>query len=283
MEYTDVLYKKFRISPFFKSIIQTRIVSRLRFVRQHGGGFMVHFSDYHRLEHSIGCMYLAEKLANKLNFTTADRTLMMLCALLHDIGHGPFSHCFESCEGFEFNHDQFRIKLLENKELSTALGGHKSQIKDIWEDKSNKIIKELIEGPFGVDRMDYIMRDIHYLGPDMKIDSNVITDIMAGIRMHTNKGAKNLIYSRETSGSRRLLLSQREYMYTHFYKSNSKVGCEEKFKEFFSECSEYIKEYIHPEKWEEFTDDFILNMYKIVKLPCPLVKLNSQLRNSYCL
>jgi HD superfamily phosphohydrolase len=100
-EITDPVHRYIRFSEVEKDLIDSTIFQRLRRIRQLAGAHLVYPSAQHsRFEHSLGTMHLAgyagEILLNKGYIDDEDKVQKLrLAALLHDIGHGPFSHLFE--------------------------------------------------------------------------------------------------------------------------------------------------------------------------------------------
>jgi len=77
-------------------LLDSAIVQRLRYVRQLGFSFLVYPGAHHtRFEHSLGTMHLAEIMARQLGLDNEERLLVTTAGLLHDTGHGPFSHAIE--------------------------------------------------------------------------------------------------------------------------------------------------------------------------------------------
>ncbi|HET8793976.1 MAG TPA: HD domain-containing protein, partial [Nitrososphaeraceae archaeon] len=100
-EITDPIHKYIRFTEVEKKLIDTEVFQRLRKIRQLAGAHLVYPSAQHtRFEHSIGVMHLvglaAQTLLDKgyINHNE-DVESLRIAALLHDIGHGPFSHLFE--------------------------------------------------------------------------------------------------------------------------------------------------------------------------------------------
>src|SRR5688572_30377908 len=92
------------------ALIDTREFQRLRRVRQLGLAFFAYQTAEHsRFTHSLGAFFLAtrllDRLAAKYDISEADRTAVCAAALVHDLGHGPFSHVMESILGF--HHEEF--------------------------------------------------------------------------------------------------------------------------------------------------------------------------------
>lgn len=159
----DSVYGDIRLNEIEVEVMDNPQFQRLRRIKQLGLISLIYPGANHtRFEHSIGTMHIASKLADKLDLNQADKELVRISALLHDIGHGPFSHVSEGV--LSFPHEELTKYVIKN-----------TAIRDIIEQKFDidKII-EIIngEGKFGpivsgeldADRMDYLLRDSHYTG-----------------------------------------------------------------------------------------------------------------------
>ena len=119
-------------------LIHSREVQRLKHVKQLGGTMQVFpTAEHSRFAHSLGTYEMARQmieLSDSLrNYLTEEEKVTVLCAaLLHDLGHGPFSHSFESV--FEVRHEQFTERIImEDTEVNRVLENYKTgeQIKNI--------------------------------------------------------------------------------------------------------------------------------------------------------
>ncbi|WP_303295381.1 HD domain-containing protein [Methanobrevibacter woesei] len=159
----DSVYGDIRLNEIEVEVMDNPQFQRLRRIKQLGLISLIYPGANHtRFEHSIGTMHIASKLADKLDLNQKDKELVRISALLHDIGHGPFSHVSEGV--LSFPHEELTKYVIKN-----------TAIRDIVEKKFDidKII-EIIngEGKFGpivsgeldADRMDYLLRDSHYTG-----------------------------------------------------------------------------------------------------------------------
>ena len=107
-------------------LIQTKEVQRLRRIKQLGGTYMVfHTAEHSRFSHSLGVYEMARQMIRALfhreiELDEEERLLILSAALLHDLGHGPFSHSFESV--FEVRHEVFTERIImENTEVNAVL------------------------------------------------------------------------------------------------------------------------------------------------------------------
>jgi len=160
-------------------LIDTYEFQRLRRITQLGTSFLTyHGAEHSRMTHSLGVFHLmtvaldhlikisSTKIAKKLekNFQIARIT-----ALLHDIGHGPFSHTFENLFSGMKQHEQWSKIIIKEKtsinRILTKYGFKISDIIDIIDGKFEiPLISELLSGHLDVDRMDYLLRDSHATG-----------------------------------------------------------------------------------------------------------------------
>lgn len=163
-------------------IINTSAFQRLRRIKQLAMAYLVYPGANHtRFDHSLGVFNIASLMAEKLLTEEDDgdkRRIVRLAALLHDIGHGPFSHISEDVLEKYYNypentekekiHEKIVAKIIENdKELGDLLSP---------EDKKNiigllsgekidiSLMKEIVSGPLDADKMDYLLRDSYFCG-----------------------------------------------------------------------------------------------------------------------
>ena len=142
-------------------------VQRLRHIRQLGFSDMVYPGANHtRFEHSLGTMHLAGILAKSLKLDDHDVLLSMVSGILHDIGHGPFSHATEPLIEKYIGRSHHEVEhMLHEAEICEAIGKIglvPSEICRMIEGKHK--LAGIIHGDLDVDRMDYLKRDAHYTG-----------------------------------------------------------------------------------------------------------------------
>ncbi|MFA6096588.1 MAG: HD domain-containing protein [Candidatus Paceibacterota bacterium] len=162
----DPLYGFISIGEPFKSLMDTEQFQRLRNIKQLGQSYIVYSSANHtRFEHSIGTYYLAQKVAE--NNAIENKDEFIAAALLHDIGHYPFSHSIEKAvrQLTEKGHEQQSIEIIRNTNISKILRDHGLDIELICNYIEGKgKYASLISGQIDVDRMDYLKRDSYYTG-----------------------------------------------------------------------------------------------------------------------
>lgn len=172
--FKDPLYGYIHVdSEIILNLINTSVFQRLRRVRQLSGVHMVfHGAEHSRFSHSLGVYGVAYRFLTVPDIHEAldDRKQMLfLCtALLHDIGHGAYSHAFEDVFGVD--HEKISAKLILNhKELREILDNVDLDFaKDIAsilkKEKRFPLIEQLISSQLDVDRLDYLERDAYFTG-----------------------------------------------------------------------------------------------------------------------
>jgi HD superfamily phosphohydrolase len=150
-------------------LIDTPEFQRLRRVRQLGLAYFAYQSAEHsRFTHSLGASHLArrilDKLSHKYTIEPDDRTAVRVAALLHDVGHGAFSHVIESILGF--HHEQYTIDAVLSKEteIGQVLNRYSKEIAAnvasiIRGDFHNIALMQIVSSQLDADRMDYLLRD----------------------------------------------------------------------------------------------------------------------------
>ncbi|MFA8438313.1 HD domain-containing protein [Pueribacillus sp. YX66] len=154
-------------------LIGTKEFQRLRRIRQLGTTYLTfHGAEHSRFSHSLGVYEIMRRIIENFqqftNWSEEERLLGLSAALLHDIGHGPFSHTFEKV--FHLNHEKFTEEIIlgeteVNTVLSKANQDFPQQVADIIAKTSkNKLLVSLISSQIDADRMDYLLRDAYFTG-----------------------------------------------------------------------------------------------------------------------
>ena len=142
-------------------------LQRLRHIRQLGFAYLVYPGANHsRFEHSLGTMHLANRMCRNLGLDEEESRMVTSAALLHDCGHGPFSHATESFmkEYIGRSHEQIG-HLIKGEPLGKVLEAvaiDPAEIIGILE--GDHPLSTILHGDLDVDRMDYLLRDAHYTG-----------------------------------------------------------------------------------------------------------------------
>ena len=184
----DSVYGDINLSKFEVKVMDMPPFQRIRRIKQLGLINLIYPGANHtRFEHCIGTMYLASKLATKLNLTKEEIELVRISGLLHDIGHGPFSHVSEGV--LSFPHEELTKHVIEKTSMYDLLSErfNTKEIVDIINGEGK--LGPIISGELDVDRMDYLQRDSHNTGvaygvidyeriiSNLKLDDGLILDI----------------------------------------------------------------------------------------------------------
>jgi len=186
-EITDPVHKCIQVTELERELIDAPVFQRLRRIKQLAGAHLVYPSAQHsRFEHSMGAMHVAGLAGDRLFSLNelADHDLveqLRVASLLHDIGHGPFSHLSEEVMMLRSNkdHEQIGKEIIQRTEISDILSTHgfsPKQISDLSTGQSNsKFMNEIIAGSLSSDLMDYLPRDSLFTGAEYgRIDYNRI-------------------------------------------------------------------------------------------------------------
>jgi HD superfamily phosphohydrolase len=150
-------------------LIQHPYFQRLRRISQMGLSYLVYPGANHtRFHHALGCMHIMQKAVITLRFkgiaiSQEEENALYIAILLHDIGHGPFSHAMESSIVEDVHHEA--ISLLFMNQLNEEFGGQLSLAIQVFKgDYHRKFMLQLISSQLDMDRMDYLKRDSFYSG-----------------------------------------------------------------------------------------------------------------------
>lgn len=154
-------------------LINSKEMQRLRRIKQLGGTYQVFQSAEHsRFVHSLGVYQVVRRMLETECLTNTlsdyDKLCVMCAGLLHDIGHGPFSHSFEGV--FEENHEDMTVRMiLEESEVHDILVSLYKQLPQdvasiIQHTHPNRILIQMVSSQLDADRMDYLLRDSYMSG-----------------------------------------------------------------------------------------------------------------------
>lgn len=203
-------------------LIDTPAFQRLRRVRQLGPASLTfHGAESSRFTHSIGVMAIArrafDRLAKSYPQLQPYRPVVLCAALLHDVGHGPFSHTGE--EVFGSNHEHWTGRILqESKPIREALDALDptlvEQMLQVYEKKHPiPLVWQLVSSQLDCDRLDYLMRDSYFTGASYgKIDLDRI--LMA---MRYDPVTQQLVVARKGMTAVEHYLIVRYFMYAQVY------------------------------------------------------------------
>jgi uncharacterized protein len=155
-------------------LINAREVQRLRRIHQLGVSMLVyHTAEHSRFSHSLGVYEITRRMIEEVSglkeqLTPLESVALLCAALLHDVGHGPFSHAFENVS--HIHHETLSIQLITQPsdinsilmEADETLPLIISQI--LSHTYTKPLLSQIISGPIDADRMDYLLRDAYFTG-----------------------------------------------------------------------------------------------------------------------
>ena len=152
--------------------LDSKEFQRLRRIRQLGGDFQVYpTAEHSRFSHSLGVYEIVRRMVTEIKSLSVelseyDKICVMLAGLLHDVGHGPFSHAFEHVT--KHSHEDYTAKIiLGETELNQVLTEVSPRLPEdivsiIEYNHPNDILNQIISGQLDADRMDYLLRDSYF-------------------------------------------------------------------------------------------------------------------------
>ena len=154
--------------------INAKEMQRLRRIHQLGGDFQVyHTAEHSRFSHSLGVYEIVRRMVYEIDqlreaLSDYEKAVAMLAGLLHDIGHGPFSHAFEGISMYK--HEEYTVKIItENSEIHQILAACDARLPEdvasiIQYRHPKECMNQLVSGQLDADRMDYLLRDAYFTG-----------------------------------------------------------------------------------------------------------------------
>lgn len=232
----DPVHGSMRLSGLVLDLLDTPEVQRLRGIRQLGFANLVFPGANHtRFEHGLGVAYLVERLGSELELPKDELNLLLAAAMLHDVGHPPYSHTLEYLMKDYLDEDHMTLtgKILKGKasicdpdeltelqklgvpiatDVLSKHGVNPNELARLLLGKHRKpLLGQIIHGNIDVDQMDYLIRDAHYTGvAHGMID---IDRLMRTLVVHKNR----LVITDKGIEAVEGLLTARALMYTSVY------------------------------------------------------------------
>ena len=251
------------VSDWERSVIDQPAFQRLRRIRQLGWTDYVYPGGTHtRFEHSLGVMHVATRMYDAISKRSEsllqsrlayddvgrkrDRQLIRFAALLHDVGHGPFSHASEEllpirpATNKKYSHEQYSAEIIRhrlqhaieehptNENMSLSADDIASMIDGTSLNRRVLFWRELIEGQMDADRMDYLLRDSHHLGVQygrFDLDRLVATVMAVEMRREDPEGSDCRLAVEEGGWHAAVgLILARYFMFTQVYFHRTRVA-----------------------------------------------------------
>ena len=187
LDIIDPIHDFVRVNQNELEIIDTPIFQRLRRIKQLSGAHLIYPGAQHtRFEHSLGVMHIAsmacQTLLEKSIIPLDQIQNLRFAGLLHDIGHGPFSHLFDEIlqKNQKISHEDIGRNIIQKTEIGDLIsknGFNKKSVADIaFGYSKQQFMNEVISGALSADIMDYLLRDGYFTGAEhAKIDHKRLT------------------------------------------------------------------------------------------------------------
>jgi hypothetical protein len=181
----DPVHGSMRLEGIVLSLIDTAEIQRLRGIRQLGlANLAFPGANHSRFEHALGTAYLASRVVSELDLDEHERNLLQAAAVLHDVGHAPYSHTLEHMmvDKLRMDHMELTGKIIGGEMDVTGGRDVKLRVARVFKilknwglsaDEVSKLLVgrhrrgylgELLHSEVDVDQMDYLLRDSHYTG-----------------------------------------------------------------------------------------------------------------------
>ena len=212
-------------NEFILDLIEHPYFQRLCRISQMGLSYLVYPGARHtRFHHALGCMYLMQQAIQTLRYkqveiTPEEEEGLYIAILLHDIGHGPFSHAMEHSIVEGISHEEISLAFME--ELNRQFEGKLSIAIEIFQKKYHKeFMNQLISSQLDMDRLDYLKRDSFYSGVSEGNSNSQRIIAMLTVKDDTLIVEEKGIYSIEE------FLVARRLMYWQVYLHKTSIGAE---------------------------------------------------------
>ncbi len=210
----DPVHGSIPLDDWVIPLIDSAAFQRLRRIQQLGTAHLVYpGANHRRFEHSIGAYHLAGRLAEAVRLDEQETLTLRAAALLHDVGHGPFSHAFEELQHHEgARHEDTTVDLVRWGPLADLL--RQGGIDPVAVSEAvvgQGPLSGIVSGALDADRMDYLLRDAHYTGVRVTVDADRLVRVTLRDQEHGIVLRESGVLSAES------LLTTRFHMYPAVY------------------------------------------------------------------
>jgi HD superfamily phosphohydrolase len=243
-------------------LIEHPFFQRLRWIKQLGMTSLVYPGATHtRLQHAIGCMHLMTQAVETLrqkgcSITDAESESVHVAILLHDLGHGPFSHVLEAALVQGVHHEE--ISLLFMERLNIEFQGKLSMAIEIFTNRHHKkFLHQLVSSQLDMDRLDYLLRDSFYSG----VSEGVVSSdrIIKMLRVHNDQ----LVVESKGIYSIEKFLVARRLMYWQVYLHKTALVAEKMLTNIFRRAR-YLTQHGDVPQSSKYMEFFLKNQLTIV-------------------
>jgi HD superfamily phosphohydrolase len=258
----DPIHGVIDISLEERLIIDSKEVQRLRFIKQLAfAEFAFPCATHSRFSHSLGAMHMASRIFDKLVLTLSlpkgererFRQAIRMAALLHDLGHPPFSHSLENMLPKMASHEDFTLKIILDSPLSATiskafsdLGISATMLASLLDKRFDDgfflnaglnlgpIFRQIISSEIDSDRMDYLLRDSFFCGVNYgNFDVNWLIENLTAVEQ---QGNYHLAFKARAIFAFEDFLLSRYHMFSSVYLHHTPIIMEQMLKRFLTEC-----------------------------------------------
>ena len=234
------------VEALLTKLIETSAFQRLRRIRQLGPASLIfHGAEMSRFTHSLGVMSVArrafDRLADIHKALSEHRATVLCAALLHDIGHGPFSHTAE--EVFGLQHEEWTMRVVEKSpEVRALLDSYDA---DLWKAIAQAFshnhpvpcVWQLVSSQLDCDRIDYLMRDSYFTGASYgRLDLDRIL-----LALNYDRQSQQLVVERKGLAAIEHYLVVRSFMYAQIYNHPKNLTATWILEQAFNRARELLK------------------------------------------
>ncbi len=240
--FNDPIYGFIRINdPLILELIETPYFQRLRRIAQVGLSSLVYPGAHHtRFHHALGCVHLMQQSISVLQskgvaISAAESRALQIAILLHDIGHGPFSHAMEHSIIPNISHETLSLKFMHI--LNDQFKGALSLAISIFRGESERLVfNQLVSSQLDVDRLDYLKRDSFYTGvAEGNINSERLISML-------NVVDQTLVIEEKGLYSVEKYLMARRFMYWQVYLHKTGIAAEAILIKIFERAKTLLKQ-----------------------------------------
>lgn len=245
--FRDPIHGFIRVSQEERDLIDSSVFQRLRRIRQLGTGYLVyHGAEHSRFGHSLGVMEVATRVFKAIQQRRGDllessedwdryEQILRLAALLHDVGHAPFSHAAEDIfprepeSGKQFKHEDYTKAIIKNSEIASIIDRGfadmnitAENVVDVYSDNPaalgsvGVLLQDIVAGELDADRMDYLARDSLYAGVTYgRYDLERLLDTITAVE--DDQGTLHLAVDEDGLYALEAFLLARYYMFLQVY------------------------------------------------------------------
>jgi len=241
LEVRDPIHGFIYREPHEHDIVDSKAFQRLRRLKQLALANLVYPGANHtRFEHSLGAFHIAGRIASRLQISPADSRLIRLAALLHDIGHGPFSHVSEPILRKHSQAEKINLKPKQQvHELISAqiikedpslagliLDTDRTKTVDLLNGEYGySVFKEIVSGPLDADKQDYLLRDSYFCG--VKYGVFDLERLVNSLTVHEDEEDKFLAISSDGVHVLEQFVLAKYYMSTQVYRHRIRLITDE--------------------------------------------------------